>query len=407
MIQLAISIWFIVSVTNANFQWSYTGAISGKKCVQWKEPADPNTWHDNYLCSDEDFGIKWSYNGPIDGMRCTKIEESRDPHTWHDNYLCIPPNSELSFRWSSAGPINGLECVQIEEPADPSTWHDNFLCYSFQKLDGLVGIGQSCTLSLGNAETIAAATGVGISIIGELVGLIPVVGPFGSAAIDIAQDPSVDAIEQAIKDGAIICEEGLWCCNSVCRYLQTDWAGIKYCPNECKAGIDCPHGSCGDNRQHRESCDCSGQCSGNMHCCKGECRYLEKDWAGVYYCPHECKAGAFCPHGSCGENKSEYASCSCNEECSGNMACCAGQCRYKQKDWAGIYYCPHECNGGCGWGGTCPSHRSTGQSCGCRLQCNSGCCEGGRCVDKKRDWAGVYYCPAECRGGAFKGPGTC
>lgn len=29
------------------------------------------------------------------------------------------------------------------------------------------------------------------------------------------------------------------------------------------------------------------------------------------------------------------------------------------------------------------------------------------CTDKKRDWAGVYYCPHECRGGAFLGAGTC
>merc|ERR1719410_3076738 len=29
---------------------------------------------------------------------------------------------------------------------------------------------------------------------------------------------------------------------------------------------------------------------------------------------------------------------------------------------------------------------------------NCPCFEGGRCVDKKRDWLGVPYCPAECIG---------
>eukprot|EP01084_Bolivina_argentea_P253116 425082_1 len=36
----------------------------------------------------------------------------------------------------------------------------------------------------------------------------------------------------------------------------------------------------------------------------------------------------------------------------------------------------------------------------CGGQCsNSQCCENGQCVSKQEDWAGVYYCPAECRGG--------
>merc|ERR1712115_524987 len=40
----------------------------------------------------------------------------------------------------------------------------------------------------------------------------------------------------------------------------------------------------------------------------------------------------------------------------------------------------------------CPSHK---------------CCENGDCFHKKKDWIGVYYCPSECRGGPWKGHGTC
>merc|ERR1712129_596761 len=35
------------------------------------------------------------------------------------------------------------------------------------------------------------------------------------------------------------------------------------------------------------------------------------------------------------------------------------------------------------------------------------CCENGNCVHKKKDWIGAYYCPSECRGGPWKGHGTC
>merc|ERR1719350_2678873 len=35
------------------------------------------------------------------------------------------------------------------------------------------------------------------------------------------------------------------------------------------------------------------------------------------------------------------------------------------------------------------------------------CCENNGCFHKKKDWIGVYYCPSECRGGPWKGHGTC
>merc|ERR1712154_455396 len=74
------------------------------------------------------------------------------------------------------------------------------------------------------------------------------------------------------------CEDGK-CVESCepdrCVRKQKDWAGFYYCPDVCKAGIDCPAGSCGDNKAEYESCECSGQCSGDMTCCDGQCRVLQ------------------------------------------------------------------------------------------------------------------------------------
>ena len=38
--------------------------------------------------------------------------------------------------------------------------------------------------------------------------------------------------------------------------------------------------------------------SGNA-CCKGTCTTLVKDYAGVYFCPAECKSGPIAKPGSC------------------------------------------------------------------------------------------------------------
>src|SRR5205807_35517 len=50
--------------------WRYSGALAGKTCTQIQEASDPDTWSDNYLCSNGDYGIKWSSSGPLAGMRC-------------------------------------------------------------------------------------------------------------------------------------------------------------------------------------------------------------------------------------------------------------------------------------------------------------------------------------------------
>jgi hypothetical protein len=61
-------------------------------------------------------------------MRCTQVLEPADPNTWTDNFVCLPPRSPYNFQWSYAGPLRGQMCVQWNEPADPHTWGDNYLC---------------------------------------------------------------------------------------------------------------------------------------------------------------------------------------------------------------------------------------------------------------------------------------
>jgi hypothetical protein len=108
--------------------WSYAGPINGKRCVQITESADPDQWHDNYLCSDFDYGFSWSSAGPIGNASCTQITEPSDPNTWTDNYLCNP--LPLGKTWSYAGPLAGYRCVQWSEPSDVAEgWSDNYLCF--------------------------------------------------------------------------------------------------------------------------------------------------------------------------------------------------------------------------------------------------------------------------------------
>ena len=116
--------------TTGPFTWTCNGAIKGQACTKIDEPADPDTWKDNFLCTKYDHGLRWSHAGPIAGMRCTQIKETADPHTWKDNYLCVPPVSPYHFHWSSAGAIKDQKCVKWDEPADKNTWNDNFLCWS-------------------------------------------------------------------------------------------------------------------------------------------------------------------------------------------------------------------------------------------------------------------------------------
>jgi hypothetical protein len=113
------------------FTFSCDGTQSGMACVNVNEPADPDTWNDNFFCSEREFGMRWSYTGPIAGMDCANVAEAAEfhPEAWADNFLCTPPQSPWKFSWSSAGPIAGRSCVHWNETADPESWGDNYLCF--------------------------------------------------------------------------------------------------------------------------------------------------------------------------------------------------------------------------------------------------------------------------------------
>lgn len=70
------------------------GTPSGIKypyCVQWNVPKDPDTWTDNWLCSDQDIGMTF---GSAGGPGCTKISEVSDSDAnWSSGYyLCVTNN---------------------------------------------------------------------------------------------------------------------------------------------------------------------------------------------------------------------------------------------------------------------------------------------------------------------------
>ncbi len=117
--------------TTGPFTWSCDGPIAGQHCVALTEPADPDGWSNNYLCSPTDLGVRWSNAGPVPGMRCTAIIEPREPapHAWSDNYLCVPTSSTYTFVWARSGPIAGRTCLPWNEPQDPHDWGDNYLCW--------------------------------------------------------------------------------------------------------------------------------------------------------------------------------------------------------------------------------------------------------------------------------------
>jgi hypothetical protein len=238
------------------------------------------------------------------------------------------------------------------------------------------------------------------------------------------------------------------CCGvpPVCTQKMEDWAGIGYCPNECRAcpAPLCAPGTCGQPNQHwprleGETCNVHTDCLGwgpgttDTACCAGVCQRKQADWAGVGYCPTECKACPTCPAGTCGQPNQHWPrlegeTCNVHTDCLGwgpgpdATACCAGICQRKQRDWAGVGYCPSECRacpaplcepGSCGrpdqhW------PRLIGETCNVGTDCanygtrpgQAGCCQG-VCQTLKADWANVGYCPAECKACPTCSPGTC
>lgn len=120
------------SCTTPKLYWSNSGKIPGKICKRFEDPDqnDPNSWDDNYLCSDVDLGLKPLSAAPLVGHGCTRVAESLDPDGWSSAYLC--QNAALKLSWSQSGKPSGYtSCLLINEPNDPHGWNDNYLCWDY------------------------------------------------------------------------------------------------------------------------------------------------------------------------------------------------------------------------------------------------------------------------------------
>ena len=254
---------------------------------------------------------------------------------------------------------------------------------------------------------------------------------------------------QPACDGWIAGKVGtLACCQGTCVKQLSDWAGMGYCPNEC---LDAPSplgkpGSCNSGnswpRKEGQPCDTQPACDGwiagkvgTLACCQGKCEKQLSDWAGMGYCPNECQdaPSPLGKPGSCNSGNSwprkENQPCDAHSACEGwvagqvgSLACCQGKCTRQKKDWAGMGYCPNECQdapsplgkpGSCNSGNSWP--RKEGQPCDAHSACEGwvagqvgslACCQG-KCTRQKKDWAGMGYCPNECKGCITCSPGSC
>lgn len=171
--------------------------------------------------------------------------------------------------------------------------------------------------------------------------------------------------------------------------------------------------------------DCKGHIAGgdSLACENKKCVQQMRDWAGTYYIPSECVSGPGRAKGTCANGltwpRKLDQECRLNTDCEGNLGCEGGKCVQKLRDWAGVYYNPSECRDGPGRDlGSCRSGnswpRKENQECRLHTDCeghragqDSLACDNSRCVRQKRDWAGVWYIPSECKGGVFSGKGSC
>eukprot|EP01114_Cavostelium_apophysatum_P017334 TRINITY_DN5127_c0_g1_i2.p1 TRINITY_DN5127_c0_g1~~TRINITY_DN5127_c0_g1_i2.p1 ORF type:complete len:623 (-),score=111.70 TRINITY_DN5127_c0_g1_i2:37-1749(-) len=132
------------------FQYSYNGLIDGLNCINIFESLDAVT-SNNYLCSNADLtGWQFATAGPVAGKRCSKWNEPADPDTWNDNFLCTPTSAiEVSFANVDQDPIvtnPSFNCISVNDPSQPPAqgWADNHFCWG-AKPRGLLAAGNTLT----------------------------------------------------------------------------------------------------------------------------------------------------------------------------------------------------------------------------------------------------------------------
>jgi hypothetical protein len=171
-----------------------------------------------------------------------------------------------------------------------------------------------------------------------------------------------------------------WIRNMICREIESQ-QGNK-CP-EAPKDYNWPVPS----KQLGEIClgdwDCNGwnydpiARTSTTGCCQweghGMCSKKLADYAGFYYCPADCIGNPWANSqsdlkGTCEQMSTKLhwprikaEPCVVHTDCEGyrisgeGLACCDRMCKEKKRDWAGNYWCPGECKGR--WwhnnGGTC------------------------------------------------------
>lgn len=95
--------------------WSSAGRPSGTlDCVQWFEPVD-SSWSDNWLCMQYgSYFYTFSNDSIVPGMKCVSVDEPADPNTWVDNYFCSGTSTEtlyLGFNGNNIQTSNGVSTV--------------------------------------------------------------------------------------------------------------------------------------------------------------------------------------------------------------------------------------------------------------------------------------------------------
>ncbi len=109
------------------FYWNTAAPIAGKSCVQIYEGATPS-WHDNYLCTDNNIGMSWHEAGAPGGKHCIQVKEGAGGGAWTDNYLCFPHNLNYRVTFSDKGRLRGWSCTPMVEHANDMPWRDNYIC---------------------------------------------------------------------------------------------------------------------------------------------------------------------------------------------------------------------------------------------------------------------------------------
>jgi hypothetical protein len=108
---------------------------------------------------------------------------------------------------------------------------------------------------------------------------------------------------------------GIACCSGKCTKMKNDYAGIPFCPEVCIGKFGWKPGSCGlsetdyNNSLIGKSCIFPTDCNllAGIACCTGTCKRMQTDYAGLPFCPEVCVGSFGAGPGTCGNAPSSPA----------------------------------------------------------------------------------------------------